>query len=129
MDSGTIVLKNIRRDIPALKPLAAKVICLQKELIEAVKRYQVSFLFFNLSIDRLGPNSRVARRFTHRIHLPRFGGRGLALRLGTKFFGATTLALIGLLHLLFSAYFTNDMSLLFRGFDAYGFANEPPLDS
>lgn len=36
-----IVLKNIRRDIPAMKPLAAKVIQLQRQLIEAVQRYQV----------------------------------------------------------------------------------------
>lgn len=36
-----IVLKNIRRDIPAMKPLAAKVILLQRQLIQAVQRYQV----------------------------------------------------------------------------------------
>jgi len=41
MDSSpAIVLKNIRRDIPAIKPLAVKVICLQRQLLEAVQRYQ-----------------------------------------------------------------------------------------
>jgi len=41
MDSAAIVLKNIRRDIPAIKPLAIKVICLQRRLLDAVQRYQV----------------------------------------------------------------------------------------
>ena len=45
---GAIVLKNIRRDIPALKPLAANVILLQRQLIEAVQRYQVSPLLHSL---------------------------------------------------------------------------------
>ena len=41
MDSAAIVLKNIRRDIPAIKPLAVKVICLQRRLLDAVQRYEV----------------------------------------------------------------------------------------
>ena len=41
MDSAAIVLKNIRRDIPAIKPLAVKVICLQRRLLDAVQHYQV----------------------------------------------------------------------------------------
>ncbi len=45
-----IVLKNIRRDIPAMKPLAAKVIQLQRQLIEAVQRYQVSLYDYSLTI-------------------------------------------------------------------------------
>ena len=47
---GPIVLKNIRRDIPALKPLAAKVILLQRQLIEAVQRYQVRPLILSLQL-------------------------------------------------------------------------------
>ncbi len=50
VEDQTIVLKNIRRDIPALKPLAARVIHLQKRLIETVKRYQVSLRVFSLSV-------------------------------------------------------------------------------